>query len=165
MTEEHWVPVSGFPGYSVNPLGQVKKDDTGRILQVRLNQYGVPYVGMMRGWKQCSRVLPRLVLNAFKPQPNNIWDTPIHLDGDRTNCHVDNLEWRPHAHAVRYNRQFHEPYAHPIAVPVKDLETDEKFPNSLSAACKHGILEQEVVISILHNTPTWPIHRRFAIVD
>lgn len=161
--EDEWVPVQGFLGYSVNPLGQVQKDSTKRLLHTRLNQYGVPYVGLMRDWRQCIRSLPRLVATAFLPTPNEIFDTPINLDGDRTNCHVDNLMWRPRWYAIYYVNQFKDPYGNPIEVPVRALETKEVFANSLDAACRYGLLEREVVLSVLNQTPTWPTYQMFEL--
>lgn len=158
-----WVPVQGFPGYSVNPLGQVRKDSNGRVLHTRLNQYGVPYVGLMRDWRQCIRSLPRLVATAFLPTPNEIFDTPINLDGDRTNCHIDNLMWRPRWYAIYYVSQFKDRYMNPINVPVRAVETREVFPNSLEAACRYGLLEREVVLSVLNQTPTWPTYQQFEL--
>jgi hypothetical protein len=165
VVTENWVAVEGFPGYSVNPLGQVRKDSTGRVLQPRVNQYGVPYVGMMRNWKQHPRSLPRLVAKAFVPQPNDVWDTPINLNGDRLDCRVENLMWRPDWYARHYNRQFREPYENPINAPVRDIETDDEWPNSLHAACANGLLEREVVLSILNHTLTWPTYQQFVIAD
>lgn len=162
---EEWCPVQDFPGYSVNTLGHVKKDSTGRCLHTRLNQYGVPYVGLMKGWKQCVRSLPRLVAMTFIPQPNDIFDTPINLDGLRSNCRVDNLMWRPRWYAVLFNNQFTDRYDNPIDVPVRDAETDEEYENSFDAASKNGLLEREVVLSILNNTLAWPTYQRFVVVD
>lgn len=163
--DDRWVPVQGFPGYSVNPLGQVRKDSTGRVLHIRLNQYGVPYVGLMREWQQCIRSLPRLVASTFLARPNEIFDTPINLDGDRTNCSVSNLAWRPRWYAVRYVNQFEDRYDHPIDSPVRAVDTGDIFPNSLAAACHYGLLEREVVVSVLNKTPTWPTYQMFELAD
>lgn len=164
---EEWVGVEGFPGYSVNPLGQVQKDSTGRVMQVRLNQYGVPYVGLMKEGRrhQCVRSLPRLVAEAFIPQPNEVFDTPINLNGNRSDCRVENLMWRPRWYAIYYVNQFTDRYDNAIDVPVRDAETDEEYPNSLVAACTNGLLEREVVLSILNNTLTWPTFQRFVLAD
>jgi len=159
-----WVPVEGFPGYSINPLGQVSKDSTGRLLVSRYNQYGVPYVGLMREWQQCSRSLPRLVARAFLPRPSDIFDTPIQIDGDRSNCRMDNLMWRPRWYAVQYNRQFDDRYDHPINSPVRAINERERFPNSLDAACRYGLLEREVVLSIRNRTLAWPTYQSFELV-
>jgi hypothetical protein len=159
-----WIPVYGFPGYSVNSLGQVRNDSTGRLLTTRINAEGVPYVGMMRDYRQVIRSLPRLVAEAFLPPPTQIFDTPVNIDGDRTNCAVDNLMWRPRWYAVLYNRQFRtERYPNPINAPVVALDTEEVFPDSLAAACRYGLLEREVVLSVLNKTPTWPTYQMFEL--
>jgi hypothetical protein len=165
LHEDEWVPVDGFPGYSVNPLGQVRKDSNGRLLATRINQYGVAYVGLMREWRQHIRSLPRLVAETFIPNSNGIFDTPINLDGDRTNCRVDNLMWRPRWYAVLYIAQFRERYSHPIDNPIRAVETREKFPNSFAAACRYGLLEREVVLSILNRTNAWPTWQHFELIE
>lgn len=165
MLEHEWVPLESFPGYSVNTLGQVRKDSSGRLLHPRINQYGVPYVGLMRNWRQCIRSLPRLVAMTFLPPPSEIFDTPINLDGDRTNCEVDNLMWRPRWYAIYYVNQFKDRYDHPIESPIRAIDTEEVFPNSLAAACRYGLLEREVVLSVLNKTPTWPTYQMFELAN
>src|SRR3954447_19173297 len=162
---EDWRHISEFPEYSINPLGQVARNSTGRLLVTRLNQYGVPYVGLMREWQPCIRSLPRLVALAFLPRPSDIFDTPIQLDGDPTNCRADNLMWRPRHYAVRYKQQFQERYPNPINEPIRAINDRERFPNSLAAACRYGLLEREVVLSIINRTPAWPTYQRFELVD
>lgn len=166
-TTVKWVEVEGFPGYSVNTLGQVRKDSTGRIFHTRLNQYGVPYVGLMKEGvrHQCVRSLPRLVATAFVRQPNDVFDTPINLNGDRTDCRVENLAWRPRWYAIYYNNQFYDRYENSIETPIRDTETGVEYPNSLSVACANGLLERDVVLSILNHTLTWPTYQYFVIAD
>ena len=163
--EEEWVAVDEFPGYSVNPLGQVKKNSTGRVLHTRLNQYGVPYIGLMRDDRQHIRSLPRLVATAFIPKDNAIFDTPINLDCDRTNCRVDNLAWRPRWYAVYYVNQFKDRYANPIEAEILELDSGLMFENSLQAGCQFGLLEREVVLSILNHTLAWPTFQQFELVE
>jgi hypothetical protein len=165
LMTENWVRIEEFPDYSVNPLGQVRKESTGRPLVVRINQYGVPYVGMMWAGRQRIRSLPRLVATAFIPQPNQIFDTPINLNGDRTDCRVENLVWRPRWYAVYYVNQFQDRYDNPINVPIREVETGEEFPDSLSAGCRFGLLEREVVLSILNNTLAWPTYQQFELAE
>jgi hypothetical protein len=162
MTE--WTPVEGFPDYSVNPLGQVRKDASGRLLVPRVNQYGVPYVGLMREGVQVIRSLPRLVAKTFLSPQSPIFDTPINLDGDRLNCAVANLAWRPRWYAVYYVNQFKERYENPIEAPVRAVHEDEVFPDSLTAGCRYGLLERVVVLSILNHTLAWPTYQLFELV-
>lgn len=172
MNDDNWRPVPGFPGYSINPLGQVRRDANGRLLIPRYNQYGVPYVGFMRTYvsvdfpkKQYIRSLPKLVALTFLDPPSDIFDTPIQIDGDTSNCRVDNLMWRPRWYAVLYKRQFEERYDHPIHIPVRARNEKERFPNSLEAACRYGLLEREVVLSIQNHTPAWPTYQQFELVE
>lgn len=161
---DDWQPIEGFRGYSINPLGQVVNDKTGRLIRPRYNQYGVPYVGLMREWQQCSRSLPRLVARAFLQRPSAIFDTPIQIDGDPGNCRVENLMWRPRWYAVRYKQQFEDRYDNAIDEPVRAINERERFPNSLAAGCRYGLLEREVVLSILNRTPAWPTYQYFELV-
>lgn len=163
--DDNWHPVPGFLEYSINPLGQVRRDSTGRIISPRYNQYGVPYVGLMRQWQQCIRSLPRLVARTFLPPPSDIFDTPIQIDGDPTNCRVDNLMWRPRWYAILYKRQFEDRYDNPLNEPVRAVNEKERFSNSLEAACRYGLLEREVVLSVLNRTPAWPTYQYFELVE
>lgn len=162
---EEWKSIAEFPGYSVSSLGRVRRDDSGRILVPRYNEYGVAYVGIMRGWEQCSRSLARLVALAFLPIPSEFFNTPIQLDGDPANCSVENLMWRPRDYAVKYKRQFKDRYPVQINEPIRAVNSKEEFPNSFQAGCRYGLLEKEVVGSILHRTPAWPTYQHFERVN
>lgn len=159
-----WMPVEGFPGYSVNNLGQVRNDNTDRVLAVRENQYGVTFVGLSRGYRQYQRSLALLVANAFIPNSSEIWDTPINLDGDKYNCAVENLMWRPRAFAIRYQQQFkHGPERH-VNGPLRAIGDDLVFEDSFTAAMYYGLLEAEIRDSLKNGTPTWPTYQRFEFV-
>jgi hypothetical protein len=162
---EKWRPISGFPEYSVSNFGNIRSEKSGRILALSDNQYGVQCVGLMKNGEQRHRSVPRLVAQAFLPRGSEVFDTPINLDGDRHNNHVDNLAWRPRWFAVKYNRQFREPYPYPIPRPIMDMKTREVCENSFETAKRFGLLEQDVVVSILENTLVWPTYQRFRIVE
>jgi hypothetical protein len=102
---------------------------------------------------------------TFLDPPTEIFDTPIQLDGDPLNCSVDNLMWRPRWYAVRYKNQFKEQHTTPINKPVHAINEGEKFPNSLAAACRYGLLEEEVVSSVHNRTPAWPTYQYFELVE
>ena len=73
--------------------------------------------------------------------------------------------WRPRWYAVHYKNQFKERYDNPIDAPVKAANEQEKFPNSFVAACRYGLLEREVVLSIANRTPAWPTYQYFELVE
>jgi hypothetical protein len=121
---------------------------------------------MMQDGEQKHRSVPRLVIHAFKePHRYEAFDTPINLDGDRHNNHVDNLEWRPRWFAVKYNRQFIIPYHHPIDFPIEDIRTGEVTDNSLECCKRYGLLEEDLVLSILNRTYVWPTYQEFRILE
>lgn len=161
---EQWKAIPGF-NYSVSDRGQIRSDKTGRILAVNKNQYGVPQVGMMREGEQYHRSVPLLVARAFIKSPSEAFDTPINLDGDRDNNHVDNLMWRPRWFAVKYNRQFRDPYEYPIMVRLEDIKTLEISENSFECAKRYGLLEEDIVLSILNNTYVWPTFQEFRVIE
>lgn len=164
-SSERWAPISQFPGYMISDWGRVRTEKTGRILALSDNQYGVQCVGLMREGEQRHRSVPRLVANAFLPNRQEAFDTPINLDGDRHNNHVSNLVWRPRWFAVKYNRQFKEPYPYSITNPIMDMKTREISPNSFEAAKRYGLLEVDLVMSIHERTVVWPTYQEFRIVE
>lgn len=162
---DDWTPISGFPKYSVNSLGQVRHDRTGHLLHPQTNQRGMPYMVLMRESRHASRSLALLVARAFLPPLSEAFDTPINLDGDRFNCAVSNLAWRPRWFALQYHRQFKERYFNPILVPIKNLDTGEEFPDGLEACIRYGLLERDLFLSIANQTVPWPLMNRFDVVD
>lgn len=163
--EEQWRPIEDFPGYSVSDHGRIRTDKTGRILRLNQNQFGLVQVGMVRDGEQKHRSVPLLVAKAFLVAMPGPFDTPINLDGDRRNNHVDNLAWRPRWFAIRYNQQFRHPYENSIMAPVVDLKSGEISDNSFECAKRYGLLEKDLVFSILNRTYVWPTYQEFGILE
>lgn len=161
---ENWRKIDFFPGYSVSDQGNVRADKSGRILSLSENQYGLIHVGLMKDGVQYHRSVPLLVARAFLPQDKEPFDTPINLDGDRHNNRLENLTWRPRWFAIRYNQQFRQPYDNPITSRIVDLKTGEVSENSVECAQRYGLLEQDLVLSILNRTYVWPTYQEFGIV-
>jgi hypothetical protein len=159
-----WLPIRGFPAYSVNRFGEVRFDIFDRILNPHANQTECVYVSLMQDGIQKQRALAPIVARAFLGRPVPPFDTPINLDGDRWNCAADNLMWRPRWHAIQYHQQFKRRYAYPINRPVKVRDEDEIFPDSFIAAIRFGLLERDVVLSIERNTYAWPNWMIFEVV-
>jgi hypothetical protein len=162
---ENWKTIELFPDYSVSDQGRIRTDKTGRILALSVNQWGLVQVGLMRDGQQHHRSVPLLVAKAFLPQNPGPFDTPINLDGDRHNNRVENLAWRPRWFAIKYNRQFRYPYEYPIYAPIIDMKTREVSDNSLECAKRYGLLEQDLVLSILNRTYVWPTYQEFGILE
>lgn len=160
-----WIPIGKFPGYSVNEEGLVCNEDTGRIMAISQNQHGVAQVGLMRDLIQYKRGVALLVAQAFLDRPRTpAFNTPINLNGERRDNHVDNLEWRPRWFAILYHRQFYdEPTG--FREPIMDIKTKELFSTSWEAAIKYGLLDNEILIATLNRTYVWPTYQEFRVIE
>ena len=162
---EEWEPVFGFENYSISNHGRVRNESTGRIMSLTLNGRGIVQAGMVRDSKQHKRSVTVLVAKTFLDPPfPETFDTPINLDGDRLNNHVDNLMWRPRWFAYLYHGQFKRRYQHAIRVPIVDMKTGDTFSGSIEACMQYGLLEKELVLSMLNATYVWPTYQQFAIL-
>ena len=65
----------------------------------------------------------------------------------------------------RYNRQFIYPYENPITSQIIDIKTGEISDDSFDAAKRYGLLERDVVLSILNRTYVWPTYQQFTVVQ
>jgi hypothetical protein len=165
IMDEYWKDIEHFSEYGVSNYGRIRSNKSGRILSTSPNQFGVVQVGLMKDGIQYHRSVPLLVAKAFLPVRPGPFDTPINLDGDRLNNHVDNLVWRPRWFAIKYNRQFRFPYEGRIDRPIVDKKTGEISNNSIECAIRYGLLEEEIVLSIITRTYVWPTYQEFRILE
>lgn len=163
---EYWEPIEGFPGYSVSNQGSVRNDQTGKVMALTVNQQGIVMVGMVRDKEQYKRSVTLLVARTFLDDPvNPNFDTPINLDGDRLNNHVDNLMWRPRWFAVRYHQQFHDVSRQGFTVPVVNTADGIVYPNAMAAAVEFGLLANDLTRSIVNRTYVFPTYQTFRLYE
>lgn len=162
---QEWREIVGFSGYSVSDAGLVRNDNTGRIMCTTMNTRGIETVGLMQMGVQRKRSVSVLVADTFIRTARSLtFDTPINLDGDRTNNRVTNLAWRPMWFARKYHQQFRiGPRG--FACPVQNIQTEEIFETSWDAAILKGLLEQELVMSILNRTYVFPLYQMFRVLE
>jgi hypothetical protein len=159
--QEEWIGISEFPGYSVSDLGHVRNDKYDRELSLYVNQRGIVYTGLYKGHEQYKRSVSVLVANAFVTTARRLsFDTPINLDGDRENNRAENLLWRPRWYATEYFHQFQD-RGDGIDEEVQEVKTGEIFKSSWQAALSFGLLEREIVRSIMYLTYALPTFQRF----
>jgi hypothetical protein len=165
-SSEYWQQLNEFPGYSVSDLGRVRNDDTGRMMSQNVNGHGVVHVGLTKKLKQYRRSVAVLVARAFVeiPHQREPFDTPINLNGDRTDNRACNLMWRPLWFARKYFLQFVNP-TRGFKIPIEDIKTGERFENSWDAATRYGLLDQEIVTATLNRTYVWPTYQMFKTLN
>lgn len=162
---EEWAPILEFPGYSVSSYGRVRNDETGRIMALTRNQHKIMHVGLTRDGEQYKRAIAPLVAHAFLDPPAlETFDTPINLDGDRSNNHVENLMWRPRWFAIMYHKQF-DGKMRGFSQTIQEKHTGEMFRNSFEAATRYGLLDKEIRNATLNRTYVWPTYQEFRVVE
>jgi len=108
-----WRPIIGYPTYEISFNGEVRnwKNANGRGMASRpskrkthVSNRGYVITGMSVNGKVSTKYIHRLVASAFIP---NLYNKPCvnHIDGNKLNNHVYNLEWVTHQenidHAIK----------------------------------------------------------------
>ena len=111
MTEnEVWKDVAGYEGYyQVSNKGNVRSVERivrgrkygGRTLRPAHDIGGYLYVVLSKNGVTKNKKVHRLVAEAFIPNPNNYLEIN-HKDEDKTNNHVENLEWCTREHNINH---------------------------------------------------------------
>lgn len=114
--KEIWKPVVGLENrYMISSLGRVKRlaydvtDSMGRhthhhdkLMKVRIgSRTGYPQVNLWVGEKNKPFSIHRLIAEAFIPNPNN-YPCVNHIDEDRSNSVLGNLEWCTYEYNCTY---------------------------------------------------------------
>lgn len=98
-------PIKGYEGlYDVTECGQVYSLIKRKFLKLTPNNRGYIRVKLYKGTESRTFQVHRLVAEAFIPNPDNKL-TVNHIDGNKTNNNVSNLEWATNLenniHAIR----------------------------------------------------------------
>lgn len=96
-------PIDEFPDgmYEINKMGQVRNQNTKKLLKATVNNGYLRYTLLYKG-KIYARYAHILVARQFLKKDNNTKNIVNHIDEDRTNPCVDNLEWVTHSENSRY---------------------------------------------------------------
>jgi len=115
MIEELWMPIKGFEGrYEISNFGRVKSLERSFNLgknSIKVVEKILKQENHYRGYKTikfklfgggCKKFfIHRLVGEHFIPNPE-MKDVVNHIDADKTNNHISNLEWMTFGENTRY---------------------------------------------------------------
>jgi hypothetical protein len=95
-----WKTIPSFSNYEINILGQIKRKIKGKILSQSISSHGYYQVNIANK----SRRTHRLLAEVFIPNPLNL-ETVNHIDGDKLNNSLENLEWMSRSENVKHSRE------------------------------------------------------------
>ena len=100
--------IPNFPNYSICKSGRVFSHKTNRYLKNMVGHTGYLYVTLRNseGIRRTASV-HRLLAEAFIPNPENKVEVN-HIDGNRQNCSLRNLEWVTPSENIRHAHKLHQ---------------------------------------------------------
>lgn len=101
---EAWRAIYGYEDrYKISTFGRVFSLSKERMLKPQVINSGYEVVHLYRGGKHTRRIalIHRLVARTFLPEQSFFIEIN-HLDGDKLNNHINNLEWCSRLENVRH---------------------------------------------------------------
>lgn len=100
---EIWKRIEGFEDYEISSTGRVRshKSLTPVILKPRRTHDGYVWYSLCLNGKGHTKRANRLVAEAFIPNPEGK-KTVNHIDGNKENNNVENLEWSTRAEQMQH---------------------------------------------------------------
>ena len=135
---EKWKTIKEFENYQISDNGKVKRVgkynnqftewECEKILKPTKNEKGYLYVNLCKNKKIYHKYIHRLVADAYIDNPENKLCVN-HIDGNKENCCVSNLEWNTYAenniHAYRVLGKTNK--NNKISKPVLQYDLQGKF--------------------------------------
>lgn len=145
--EEIFKPIPNFDGYEISNYGRVISYKSKKPREMTINKYsnGYCFVSLSKNGIVKSYLVHRLVMMTFKPIENMEQLEVNHLDCNRENNHLDNLEWVTSKENKEYRDKLkHTPKAKTIEVTM--LKTGEKlYFNSMTECAEYyGITRKAI---------------------
>ena len=165
--KEIWKEIEGYEGlYQVSNLGRVKSLDryvlrNGNSLFVKgivlsqLNNRGYLAVRLCNSGKYKNYLVHRLVANAFIHNDNNYYEIN-HIDENKHNNHVDNLEWCDRKYNVNYGSRA-DKFSNSIKGKLAG-KNNPRYGKKGTMAGKHLTPEQRNKISVKSFGRIW-VHK------
>lgn len=92
MAQDYWKPIKDYPHLLISRAGKVWTTTYNRELHPHLTNRGYLRVNLSKDKTVKRASVHRLVAEAFIPNPNNL-PTVDHIDGNKLNNCVENLQW------------------------------------------------------------------------
>lgn len=101
--EEIWKTIKGFENYKVSNTGKVYSLAKNKVMKPWIVNSGYYVLTLVDSGVSKNMSVHRLVAKAFIPNPLNK-EQVNHIDGNKLNNNVDNLEWTTPSENVNHNK-------------------------------------------------------------
>jgi len=163
---EEWREIAEFPKYRISDQGRIESLKSRRILVPSTNQQGQLKVNLLRDGETYTRSVNQLVGKTFmEPPKRNDFISLIHRDGNRWNCSVENMLWRPRYFAIKYHLQFDTQAFKTSHIPVREVKTRQEFSRIQEASMLYGLLFSEILAASHARTYVWPTYQFFEVIE
>lgn len=139
--------VKDFPNYTISEYGEIKNIKTGSILKGSITNKGYVRVTLRENNKPKTVKVHRLVAEAFIPNPENKPEVN-HIDEDKTNNKVSNLEWCTRKENVNHGTRT-ERMQKTQGIKIKCIETGVEYDTIKEASEDLGIHDTNIG-AVLH---------------
>ncbi len=104
MYGNNWKPVLGYESfYEVSTSGEVRRVGKKDSLKQKVERNGYVRVNLSKNGIAKMELVHRLVAMAFIPNPNG-FITVNHIDENKQNNHIENLEWASMSYQNKYGK-------------------------------------------------------------
>lgn len=146
---EQWKSVPGYEGlYSVSTCGRIRRDRVNLISNPSIAN-GYRHIVLWKDGAAKGSGVHRLVMLAFRPVPNFEELQVNHIDGQKTNNNIANLEWVTPSQNIRHsiyvlgNKMLPptpfggaNPYSRPVFRLHRNGEVAERYESIADAVTK-----------------------------
>lgn len=126
--------IENYPNYTISDKGEIVNTNTNKELKPYIRKDGYVVATLSKGGKKYKCYLHRLVAETFIPNPNNLPQVN-HIDEDKTNNCVSNLEWITSKDNCNYGtRNERQGLGH--SKPIEQYDLEGKFIKEWDSAAQ-----------------------------
>ena len=141
---EVWKSIKGFSNYEISSYGNIRKKSEKELLHPSDNGNGYLRICLYDDdGNRKHQYIHRLVLITFKGEPENPKMVTNHIDENKNNNHVDNLEWLTLIENFQYGTSVFR-NAESRNKPVLLIETNTVYKNAEDAAKANNLIKENI---------------------
>lgn len=150
MSKAFQIPVLGLENYYATDCGDIYSRKTGRFKKLTQfkNWAGYMRVGLFVNNKRVTYSVHRLIALTFIKNPNNLPQVN-HIDGNKSNNNVNNLEWCSLSQNVKhaYKNNLIKPKTTKVIQYTKDMKKI-KIWDSINEIEKHLKINHSNIVTV-----------------